>query len=1018
MTHPSESTKNSRHLFDQLPEQDLLKLVTEHARIGLVVVNTERRYVYSNVTYAEILGLPAPGLLGQRLQDVLAGVYEDQVRPRLDRAFSGERVTYELRKPMARGDRYYSVRYEPKEIDGSVGLVVVVIVDITEHRQTQAESSRFVALVESSEDAIIGIDLRGIVTSWNAGAEKLFGYSDAEIVGTSIKRLIPADYKPTERHVLERILRGERVQSFETHRQTKAGTVLAVSLTISPVKDASGRVIGVSKVARDLSERKRVDEERRFQQTMLLTERELTLDGILVVDEQGKVCSYNARFGLMWGIAPDVLATRADAALLQAVHDKVRHPERFIERVRALYDRHEDASHDEVELTDGRVFERYSAPMRTAEGRYYGRVWYFRDVTERRQALAELRRERDRAQRYLDTAGVILLALDTAGRITLVNPYACSAFGWTAEELLGRDFIDVCVPAWRRRATRQKLRAVKLGDDAVIANEIVTRAGDVRLIQWRTTFLRDDAGAITGTLSSGADITEQRRAELALRQERDRAQRYLDTVDVILLVLDVQGRITLINRKGCELLGCSEAELLGRSWAATCVPERTREALAGKFDNRVGGDLSTVESPILTKAGKERLIEWHNRLLRDEAGRVTGTLCSGTDVTDRRMLEERYYQAQKMEAVGRLAGGVAHDFNNLLTVILGYCQLLLVDSDEQDPRRQDLLEIHMAGESAARLTRQLLAFSRKQLIEPTLLDLKEVIGNLRGMLARIIGEDVEIVLNLRPGVAPVCADSGQMEQIVVNLVVNSRDAMPHGGTLTIETANVELDEHYASTHFAVKPGSYVALTVSDTGVGISPEVQARLFEPFFTTKEVGKGTGLGLATVHGIVTRCGGSISVYSEVGKGSAFTLYLPQAAPSKLAVEPRTPAAQPRGAGETVLVVEDAEGLRDLTKRLLERLGYMVFLAAIAGEALELCERHKSIDVILSDVVMPGGNAPELTRRLLAQRPALKIIYMSGYTEDAITHQGVLAPGIAFLHKPFTADSLGRKLREVLAR
>jgi CheY-like chemotaxis protein len=310
----------------------------------------------------------------------------------------------------------------------------------------------------------------------------------------------------------------------------------------------------------------------------------------------------------------------------------------------------------------------------------------------------------------------------------------------------------------------------------------------------------------------------------------------------------------------------------------------------------------------------------------------------------------------------------------------------------------------------------LLAFSRKQIIEPTLLDLNAIVSDIRGMLSRLLGEDVKVVLNLKSELAPVKADRGQVEQIVMNLAVNARDAMPAGGTMTIETANVELDENDTQTHPGVKPGPYVALTVTDTGTGMTPQVQARLFEPFFTTKEIGKGTGLGLATVYGIVARSGGAINVDSKVGRGTSFKVYLPKMDAAEMAVE--APVPRPRVRAETVLVVEDVEELRELTRRLLERLGYGVLVAANTDDAFRLFERHSSIDVLLTDVVTPGAGGQELIRQLTEQRPALRVIYMSGYSEEAISKHGVLKPGIAFLHKPFTSEALGRKIREVLDR
>jgi CheY-like chemotaxis protein len=343
---------------------------------------------------------------------------------------------------------------------------------------------------------------------------------------------------------------------------------------------------------------------------------------------------------------------------------------------------------------------------------------------------------------------------------------------------------------------------------------------------------------------------------------------------------------------------------------------------------------------------------------------------------------------------------------------------LLEGLNPNDPMRADLGEIHMAGMAAAGLTRQLLAFSRKQIIEPTLFDLNVVVDDMRGMLGRLIGEDVKVVVCRGPESAVVTADRGQVEQILMNLAVNARDAMPGGGTLTIETACVELDEDYAAVHVDVKPGPYVALTVTDTGTGMTPEVRAHLFEPFFTTKEVGKGTGLGLATVLGIIKRSGGSVGVYSEVGKGTSFKVYFPRTNAAEMVVEAPRPVAVPRRGTQTVLVVEDAEGLRELTRRLLQRQGYTVLLAANADEARRLFDQHPSIDVLLTDVVMPGASGPELTKDLVERRPALKVIYMSGYTEEAIVHHGVLKPGIAFIHKPFTSDTLGRKIRDVLDR
>jgi nitrogen-specific signal transduction histidine kinase/CheY-like chemotaxis protein len=387
-------------------------------------------------------------------------------------------------------------------------------------------------------------------------------------------------------------------------------------------------------------------------------------------------------------------------------------------------------------------------------------------------------------------------------------------------------------------------------------------------------------------------------------------------------------------------------------------------------------------------------------------------------VTERKHLEEQFRQAQKMEAVGRLAGGVAHDFNNMLTLILGYSDLMLQTLAPASPQFTALGEIKRAAERAAALTRQLLAFSRKQVIAPRVLDVNALVANMDKMLRPLIGEDVELVTALGPGAGPVRADVGQLEQVLVNLAVNARDAMPQGGRLTIATANVELDEACARTHLDVRPGPYLCLTVQDTGCGMDEEVLAHLFEPFFTTKEVGKGTGLGLSTAYAIVRQTGGHIDVTSAPGQGTTFRIYLPRATGP---VEPDPAAGSPgeaSGAAQTILVVEDEETVRALVGTVLRQHGYTVLEAADAGAALQLGAEHPGpVHLLVTDVVMPRVSGHQLAQRLQALRPGLKVLYLSGHTEDAILRAGVREAEISFLPKPFTPEDLARKVRDVLA-
>jgi signal transduction histidine kinase len=387
------------------------------------------------------------------------------------------------------------------------------------------------------------------------------------------------------------------------------------------------------------------------------------------------------------------------------------------------------------------------------------------------------------------------------------------------------------------------------------------------------------------------------------------------------------------------------------------------------------------------------------------------------DVTERKTLEMQLFQAQKMEAIGQLTGGIAHDFNNLLTIVNGYSEMLLQTLPASDPQRDNAVQIKEAGERAVLLTRQLLAFSRRQMLEPKVLELNAVVTNTEKMLTRMIGEDIQLVTALMPRLGRVKADPGQIEQVIVNLAVNARDAMPQGGKLTIETANVELDENFARRHVVVKPGQYVMLAASDTGCGMDAETQKRIFEPFFTTKERGKGTGLGLATVYGIVKQSGGSIWVYSEVGRGTTFKMYLPRVEEEPDAVLPGTVRAAPLKGTETILLVEDDTPLRKLTLAILRHGGYDVLSAASREEALQLCGRHQGpIHLMLTDVVMPGRSVREFVEQLASTRPAMKVLHMSGYTDDTVVRHGVMEQSVAFLQKPFTTHSLLRKVREVL--
>jgi len=513
------------------------------------------------------------------------------------------------------------------------------------------------------------------------------------------------------------------------------------------------------------------------------------------------------------------------------------------------------------------------------------------------------------------------------------------------------------------------------------------------------------------------DVSERRTAEAALRDSEERYRTLVEGVRDIIFALSPEGTIASLNPAFETITGWRREEWVGRPFERLVHPEDLPLALE-LLGRVVRGELRPASQfRVRTAKGDYRVGEFSATPQLHE-GRLVGILGIGRDVTERVQLEQQLRQAQKMEAVGRLAGGIAHDFNNILTAITGYADLLLEDLGATDPRRQDADEIHKAADRAAGLTRQLLAFSRQQVLQPTVLEVNKLVSDLEKMLRRLLGEDVELSTRLAPTTGRVKADPGQLEQVVMNLAVNARDAMPNGGKLTLETANVDLDEAYAADHYPARAGPFVLLAVSDTGIGMSEETQAHMFEPFFTTKEKGKGTGLGLATVYGIIKQSGGFIWVYSEVGHGTTFKLYLPRV--EELAERAAAPAharTRPARGTETILVVEDEAPVRNVARQVLERHGYTVLEAPSAEAALDIATRYSgTIHLLLTDVVMPGLNGRELASRLADLRPDARVIFMSGYTDDAVTRHGVLEPGSAYVQKPFTPDAIARKVREVL--
>jgi PAS domain S-box-containing protein len=590
-------------------------------------------------------------------------------------------------------------------------------------------------------------------------------------------------------------------------------------------------------------------------------------------------------------------------------------------------------------------------------------------------------------------------ALDRRGWDIILSDYSMPAFNalkaLTVLKESGQDIPFVIISG--TIGEENAVEALKMG-----AHDFLVKGRLARLVH-----------VVERELREARERAARREAEEALRESERRYRRIIETTNEGVWIVDADSKTTFMNPRMASMLGTEATAMIGVSIFDFVRDEATVKALQ-QHEARAAAGQSDIK--LDRKDGNVTWALLDTTPILDGSGQYEGALVMAMDVSSRKRLEEQLRQAQKMEAVGSLAGGIAHDFNNLLSVILSGTSLILEGLKPGDPIIVELEEVRKAGERAGALTRQLLAFSRQQLLEPRILDMNQIVLGLDKMLRRLMGEDIELSLLLSHMLGKIHADPGQIEQIIMNLVVNARDAMPQGGKVTIESGNCQLTPAYTALHLGVTPGDYVMLAITDTGIGMEAETRHRIFEPFFTTKEKGRGTGLGLSTVFGIVQQSGGHIWVYSEPGKGTTFKIYFPRRdGPVELATVPPAPVTL-RGV-ETILLVEDEDQVRAIARTILRRYGYNVLEAQNGGEAFLICEKYTArIHLLVTDVVMPRMSGRQLAERLGPMRPDMRVLYVSGYTENSVVHHGVLDAGIAFLQKPITPDALLRKVREVL--
>jgi PAS domain S-box-containing protein len=743
-------------------------------------------------------------------------------------------------------------------------------------------------------------------------------------------------------------------------------------------------------------------------------------DAMVLTDPEGRILLVNARLAQLFGYSREELVGEPVEMLMPA-RFRAKHPAhrvKFVDEARVrtmaagleLFGLRKDGTEFPAEIS--------LCPVATPEGTIVSSA--IRDISDQKEAerrlkeLLETARKEAREQYRLlfEKSPHPMWVVDrTTFRFLEVNESAIRHYGYSREEFLSMKILDIWLPE-DVTAPLEAIPAIAPGLQKQGLRRSRRKDGSPGWVEATTHALVFEGHAAWLTLSY--DVTDRLHAEQALRASEERYRSLMEQAQDAIFVNNAQGIVQEVNRAAEKLVGATHDEIVGRSFLET-VPPEDREAAWSAFEKTLEhGQMSDILT-VRTQRRDGMIIPTEITASVVEIGgepHVVGLL---RDVSERNALAEQLRLAQKMEAIGQLAGGVAHDFNNLLTAILGYSQLLAADLRENPDHFSAIEEIRKAGERAAGLTRQLLAFSRRQMLEPTVLDLNEVVRHIQEMLSRLIGEDIQVVITLESALGSVRADAGQIEQVIMNLAVNARDAMPRGGRLSIETANVDLDNTYAQAHVTGQPGPYVMLAVSDTGIGMDDATRQRIFEPFFTTKEKGRGTGLGLSTVYGIVKQSGGYIWVYSEPARGTTFKVYLPRVqTPAEPLVVPES-VSLPAGGNETILLVEDDASVRTLARKTLEARGYRVLEAADGKEAMEIAQ-SQSLDLLLTDMVLPGIGGSEIAARIHDIHPQSKVLYTSGYTDDAIVRGGLIERGSAFLEKPFTPNLLARRIREVL--
>jgi len=920
-----------------------------------------------------------------------------------------------------------------KRDDRFLQVIAGALAGIIERRRAEEmlreSEGRFRTLFEQAADLIFLLEIQPdggpIIRDVNGAILRVLGYRREEAIGRPISFLEaePDGVRKTMDRVRDASVEG--AFALEVKHRCKDGAVRVFECSVTEMRIGAKR-FGIS-LERDVTERKRAEEALRKSEETYRLHFASVNDVVFSLDRNGAFLRVSPSVEKMLGYKPEELIGKPFPELNLLAPECL---DRAISNARKVLSGDTISA---VEYTfvakDGstRFGEMSSSPI-FVDGKVVATAAVARDITERKRAEEALRKNEKQLSNAVEIAHLGHWEYDVANDLFTFNDHFYKLFRTTAAQAGGytmssddytRRFVHPDDASVVGEEVRKSIDTTDPHFNRQIEHRVIFGDGTTGHIVVRFFIVKDEQGRTIRTFGVNQDISERKRAEEALLLSAARWQGTFDAISDIVCILSVDHEFIEINEAGVSALGLPREAIIGRKCFELVhgtnapIPECpcVRAMETGQPQK---GALSAgrrhMELDAWPVLGKDSRLEGLVHVVKDITSEVERE-------SEKKRLETQLQQAQKMETIGRLAGGVAHDFNNLLQVINTFAELSLGKLLAGDPLRKNLEYIQEAGERAATLTRQLLAFSRKQVLQTEILDINTTIAGMEKMLRRMIGEDIDLVAAYAADLGKVKADAGQIEQVLMNLAVNSRDAMPMGGKLTIETANVELDEQYTAEHVAVTPGSYVMLAVADTGNGMDEKTKAAIFEPFFTTKEKGKGTGLGLSTVYGIVKQSGGYIWVYSEPGKGTTFKIYLPRDTSDAEEAPPAKPAPKNISGTETILLVEDEENVRRLAEQVLKSAGFTVLACANAGEALLTCEQHQGpIHLMLTDVVMPQMGGKQLAERLSAIRPETKVLFMSGYTDDAIVRHGVLEKGTQFISKPFTIAALTRKVREVL--